>query len=530
MILPTLRHAGLDVVGDSFVRWHDELLRAAGVDEQLGIRGPLRPDPGLEESAAGMLTKDPPSSLLLADSRSVWVLDFWAAMMPQAQFLLFYNTAETALAHALVLGVDPRLFLDGWQAACGQMLRFQRRYRRRALLLDAAAAAAQTSSLVDVCGRLGLMLQTPSSRSVAESALPAIERLVARSLAAAEPAVHLLQAELDASAQPLGDVPSPVQSQEIYNNYLQWRHQLDQAGKKLQASEQALKQLYSEQQTHAQLAQETFARQLLATTTETRKENEMLLLQLHQLQEKIEANVLNKQQLEQEQQAHVTQQNKLQKQVAQLTRARDEQSKLAAERLIELDKARQAEQSLTAMHAESVQENELLLLQLHQIQEELESIFLQKQQAERELHRVKAITDREIEEQRQLVASLKQTVSWKITAPVRAVARSFKRSNKGRQKTRKQIRKEVRLLKESGLFDETWYRAEYTDVAGKSVDPVEHYLCHGAAEGRNPSPLFNALGYLETNRDVAKTGMNPLVHYVKFGKTEGRKGFEPGKR
>lgn len=49
------------------------------------------------------------------------------------------------------------------------------------------------------------------------------------------------------------------------------------------------------------------------------------------------------------------------------------------------------------------------------------------------------------------------------------------------------------LIRNSGLFDADWYRQRYDDVPA-DMDPVDHYLTFGAAEGRNPSPLFDT-GY-----------------------------------
>ncbi|WP_019833889.1 sulfotransferase family protein [Sphingomonas sp. PR090111-T3T-6A] len=49
------------------------------------------------------------------------------------------------------------------------------------------------------------------------------------------------------------------------------------------------------------------------------------------------------------------------------------------------------------------------------------------------------------------------------------------------------------LIRNSGLFDADWYRARYADVPA-DMDAVDHYLTIGAAEGRNPSPLFDT-GY-----------------------------------
>ena len=75
---------------------------------------------------------------------------------------------------------------------------------------------------------------------------------------------------------------------------------------------------------------------------------------------------------------------------------------------------------------------------------------------------------------------------------------------------------------ESGLFSAVWYLDQYQDVADAGVDPVQHYLSHGAAEGRDPGPEFSTIGYLERYPDVVKAGVNPLLHYLRGGKAEGR--------
>lgn len=84
------------------------------------------------------------------------------------------------------------------------------------------------------------------------------------------------------------------------------------------------------------------------------------------------------------------------------------------------------------------------------------------------------------------------------------------------------IAQEAALIRGSGLFDAQWYLAEYPDVAAAGMDPVEHYLRHGAKEGRDPSPSFLTLAYLDNNADVAAAGVNPLVHYIEHGRQEGR--------
>src|SRR3954471_11704282 len=84
------------------------------------------------------------------------------------------------------------------------------------------------------------------------------------------------------------------------------------------------------------------------------------------------------------------------------------------------------------------------------------------------------------------------------------------------------VRRDMKLIEESGLFDREWYVQRYPDVAELKMDPIEHYLRHGAAEGRDPNPEFSTWGYAESYADVAAHGINPFIHYVKYGRAEGR--------
>jgi GT2 family glycosyltransferase len=78
------------------------------------------------------------------------------------------------------------------------------------------------------------------------------------------------------------------------------------------------------------------------------------------------------------------------------------------------------------------------------------------------------------------------------------------------------------LISQSKLFDAQWYVERYPDVAAMGLDPLEHFLRHGAAEGRNPSDRFDLSSYLKRNPDVARSGINPLLHYLEHGRDEGR--------
>jgi len=78
------------------------------------------------------------------------------------------------------------------------------------------------------------------------------------------------------------------------------------------------------------------------------------------------------------------------------------------------------------------------------------------------------------------------------------------------------------IIRNSELFDASWYLEQNPDVAQAGIDPVRHYLLHGGFEGRDPSRHFSSVGYLERFQDVQGAGVNPLVHYLLYGNDEGR--------
>jgi O-antigen biosynthesis protein len=77
-------------------------------------------------------------------------------------------------------------------------------------------------------------------------------------------------------------------------------------------------------------------------------------------------------------------------------------------------------------------------------------------------------------------------------------------------------------LNSSGIFDRNWYLEHNQDVSSEGMDPLIHYVRHGATEGRSTSEFFNTGAYLEQNPDVLASGINPLLHYLEHGAKEGR--------
>jgi glycosyltransferase involved in cell wall biosynthesis len=86
----------------------------------------------------------------------------------------------------------------------------------------------------------------------------------------------------------------------------------------------------------------------------------------------------------------------------------------------------------------------------------------------------------------------------------------------------RRFKKDLQIIQATDLFNEQWYLAAYPDVQKSGMSGAVHYLLHGAAENRKPSPFFDGKKYLECYPDVAQAGINPLVHYLQFGVKEGR--------
>ncbi len=83
-------------------------------------------------------------------------------------------------------------------------------------------------------------------------------------------------------------------------------------------------------------------------------------------------------------------------------------------------------------------------------------------------------------------------------------------------------RRIYRTIASSDLFDARWYRSTQVSGLASLMDPLWHYLDHGAAAGLDPSPVFDTSHYVHTNHDVRSSGLNPLFHYLEYGRAERR--------
>src|SRR5690554_740320 len=72
---------------------------------------------------------------------------------------------------------------------------------------------------------------------------------------------------------------------------------------------------------------------------------------------------------------------------------------------------------------------------------------------------------------------------------------------------------DVNCIARSSMFDRDYYLNKNPDVAASGMDPIEHYVQYGAAEGRDPSAWFSTTFYLTSNADVKAAQVNPLRHF-----------------
>ena len=116
------------------------------------------------------------------------------------------------------------------------------------------------------------------------------------------------------------------------------------------------------------------------------------------------------------------------------------------------------------------------------------------------------------------MTTIKKSVMWKTTAPIRALSNVISKKDRDKQS----LQQDMALIMSSKYFDMKWYLKTYPDVAVANINPAEHYLKFGAKEGRYCGPTFDAIWYLNKYSDVAESGMNPLLHFIKYGEPEGR--------
>ena len=291
--------------------------------------------------------------LVDAGAAGIEALPAWLEQHPEGHILLLFNAPVPTIARHMADAVEPGEAVAQWRKHAEQVLAVVRQNRRRMTLIALEAARVDPGAFTDLIGdRFGLALKRPLDTIEAGDDPGAVFRMMAENAVWQSPDVRNLAAELEANALPM----PPSQGLLL----------------------PAVEQVYSE---FNALVEHTRTRK-----TELEEENELLLQQLHQVQEELEATVQSQQAAEE---------------------------KKSAETEPSQDQAPH-DPSTNARIRDLEEENELLLQQLHHVQEELESYYLNGMDARHEL-----------EEARATIEALYNSMSWKITRPLRFVLDLF---------------------------------------------------------------------------------------------------------
>ncbi|MDH1765983.1 chromosome partitioning protein ParA [Comamonas aquatica] len=342
-----------------------------------------------------------------ADVQAVYLLDYWKAQDPQTMFVLVYDTPQTALTRHAVehLEADPEALqakVKAWVAYNSALLSFHLRNPERSLLVHADQVQASATHYVQqLSARMDAPLQLPGAAQgrlnnsvTADGVLDGVQPVLQTETAE----VDIVHADTHAAAQPAlqGNALAQWLAQQLLQEHPEAQElyaQLQAAASmplRVQQQGTALLAGHDLQQQHYQawaafVAQQTAMQQSaarlvqLSTTLQDRQqqlqnseqENALLLAQLHQVQEALES--------------HYQQSQQQAKQLAELPKLQAD-LKSAQEKAAKLQQTEaQLKKELQQVNAkpastELQEENDLLLTQLHKVQEELERYYLENRQ------------------------------------------------------------------------------------------------------------------------------------------------------
>jgi hypothetical protein len=280
-----------------------------------------------------------------ADTRNIYWLDYWAELDPHATFVMVYDHPYKALQAMSAQLVDTPLemeiarLLENWQAYNGAMLSFYSRHASRCLLVNAGCAREQLQSYLE---QLGTQLH---------GKVPKLDGAALAALETNGKALLPLQANL---ALAISEVPEIAASsitawfggdtdldQHLLQQLLQDHPVALQVFAELEAASTVSNPLFDFANVHPGTAWLQLIQQRQATAD--------LVMALH---EKLQAQ---------------------QSQITKLANELDQSKKLAANTPTQV-------QALPAPKLKELEEeNDLLLMQLHQVQEELERYYLENQ-------------------------------------------------------------------------------------------------------------------------------------------------------
>ncbi|SJM88990.1 hypothetical protein [Crenothrix polyspora] len=375
-----------------------------------------------------------------ADSRSLWLLDFWRDFDPEICFILVHVSPEQALAQA-ISQIDEQIpfSLDNtiatWLVYERELLRFYLRNQQRCLLVDLERINNDPALLIETASRLFSLELDDSAIDPESQAQPAaffnpLASLLAKQALQRFPEALGLWEEIKVS---LTVLPT-VERSNSYDQIMQIPDAITELRSVMQGAELALEAMSKardeqltqvfvcnaqmEQQEiefqarikqnelqflHQQKIQETHQEALLVKNNSLK--NDLNTLSVNLIKEKNLAKesqtLINQLSSERDNQARIAAER--QQHIEQLVQERDAQSDKVENCQAQINQLEQQRDNHVKIATDVRQENELILLQLHQVQEELEQYFLKNLTLENELKANDAnlTNERKLAEERQ---------------------------------------------------------------------------------------------------------------------------------
>jgi hypothetical protein len=410
--------------------WHEQVLKlpmvrytedadgaedAEVVNSKMGFSGRQSSGKAIKSQEIGRLWEQLASDIFIsnltseawgwADVRSTEVLPFWKRFDPQTRFLLVSVRPERFIAHHIETSDErlaPDVLLGRWVQFHQALLRFHQEHRDISLLVDFDDCVSQPGALIKACNEhFGLGLEIKHFPDVTRLDVSDIARFLAAEICSAHKGHKIFALDLEASLVPVGashvEFSVPVMT-DLIARYRDLKGELQEGRGGLKSELDRVKSEFE---------------QLKAREVESKEENDLLLAQLHQVQEELESyflkhkevsdqlEPLKKQPKPVEQKPVDEQQVKAQAEsLKKLQQELEQAKKDAAAKKKELDDAqakhkqhvealnkelatlKTTHQQLVDREKDTQEENDLLLAQLHQVQEELENYFLKYQDSD----------------------------------------------------------------------------------------------------------------------------------------------------
>ena len=390
-----------------------------------------------------------------ADTRSAPLLAFWKNFDPQLRFVLVVCSPERLLAHAIESSTDtPNVeqILDQWRSYTEALLAFHQANPKRSIIVNVQDCIDQPAVFLQTLNKKwGLQLNKVHFPNIAAVGFSDLTKYLAAGLVSASPA----HKELGTKLQKTSSLSSAGLRDEVipsHTELIQWFRKMrvdvlqrgqDQLAfqakhtKLLERFEQerainteqsaqnfALERKQKELSTaladakHQLGNQTTIAEDLnvklraanskleasASAEKDLKEESELLSLQLHQVQKELETHFLKYQELTKEVESTQFQLAETRAQLAADQSAREEsnaalvaarneqdrQSEIAIDLTAKLSAANAQREASASIEKDLKEESELLLLQLHQVQEELEVYFLKYQETTKEVETAQA--------------------------------------------------------------------------------------------------------------------------------------------